>query len=383
MDSVLADFVAKGELVGVGGLVARRGKVVHRFHLGGKSLAPADPLEQDTIFRIFSMTKPVTAVAMMMLHEEGLWSLDDPIARHLPEFADVRVLAGVNGDGSLRTEAPDHPPTMRELMSHTAGLAYGFDPADPVDLAYITAGVWGADDLREMARRVSSAPLAYQPGTRWRYSMGMEIEGALIEVLTGQSLPDFMRERIFRPLGMVDTDFCVAADKVHRLATVFRKTEEEGWIVMDQPPYVQDPLTIPKLPMGGGGLYSTIDDYARFAQLILDGGRLGDVRLLSEDSIRLMTTNVLSDELQAGGYGIGLQQIRPGFGHALNGAVFHDPAAAGSRVGMGTYQWDGAAGTWFWVDPANDLIWAGMIQRLLGKPHLQAITQDLIADALI
>ena len=135
--------------------------------------------------------------------------------------------------------------------------------------------------------------------------------------------------------------------------------------------------------MGGGGLYSTIDDYARFAQLVLNGGVLGDVRLLSAESIRLMTTNVLSDELQAGGYGIGLQQIRPGFGHALNGAVFHDPAAAGSRVGTGTYQWDGAAGTWFWVDPVNDLICVGMIQRLLGKPHLQAITQDLIADALL
>jgi CubicO group peptidase (beta-lactamase class C family) len=349
--------------------------VVHRAVLGAKDLAAGEPLADDTIFRIYSMTKPVTAAAMMILHDQGLWSPEDPIARHLPEFAGVKVLAGA---------AAAHEPTLRELLTHTAGLAYGFDPNDPTDAAYIAASVWQSQDLAEMARRIASAPLAYQPGSRWRYSISMDVQGALIEKLSGQSLPDFMRARIFQPLSMADTDFFVPASKTPRLAALYRMGKTGGLQVVDRPMLSHDAGRIPKIASGGGGLFSTADDYARFAQMLLNGGELSGVRILTPEAVALMTANHLSEEIMAGGFGVGHQQIRPGFGYGFNGAVFTDPARAGSRVGRGTYQWDGAAGTWFWIDPEHDLLFVGLIQRMdETSPPVQRITQALIADALL
>jgi CubicO group peptidase (beta-lactamase class C family) len=374
VDQALADLVAARELAGVVTLVARHGKVVHRSAIGVKDVESGEVVAHDTIFRIYSMTKPVTAVAMMILHDQGLWSPDDPIAEHLPEFAQVKVLGGA---------APDHPPTMGELMTHTAGLGYGFDPNDPTDAAYIAAGVWQADDLAEMMRRLATAPLAYQPGTRWRYSIAMDVQGAIVEKLSGQTLPDFMRSRIFEPLGMADTDFFVPAAKISRLATLYRWSQSKG-LVVSEPLQGRHPDRIPKLPSGGGGLFSTAADYARFAQMLLNKGELGGVRIVSPEAVTLMTANHLSDEIIATDPSVGLQKIRPGFGYGFNGAVFYDPARAGSKVGRGSYQWDGAAGTWFWIDPENDLLYVGLIQRLSpdGGPHMHNITQELIGEAL-
>lgn len=376
VDQALGDLIAAKELAGAVTLVARRGKVVHRSVQGLKDLASGEPLAHDTIFRIFSMTKPVTGAAMMILHDRGLWSPEDPIARHLPEFEGVKLLDG---------QAPKSPPTLRHLLTHTAGLGYGFDPKDPVDAAYLAAGVWASDDLAQMAQRVASAPLAYEPGTRWRYSMAMDVQGAIIEKLSGQSLPDFMRSEIFQPLGMVDTDFHVPAGKMPRLATLYRMSKSKGLTVVETPMLGRDPGRIPKLPSGGGGLYSTAADYGRFAQMLLNRGSLEGRTIIAPASVDLMTTNHLSDAVLAGGHGIGLQQIRPGYGHGFDGAVFHDPPAAGSRVGRGTYQWDGAGGTWFWIDPQNELVYVGLIQRMAeeGAPPVQALTQDLIAEAIL
>ena len=384
VDKALAEMIAAGELAGAVTLVARHGKIVHRSVQGLKDIASGEPLAQDTIFRIYSMTKPVTAVAMMILHDQGLWSPDDPIARHLPEFEGVRVFTGVGTDGPLQSVLANHPPTLRELLTHTAGFRYGFDPQDPLDAAYIAAGVWGAANLAEMMTRLATLPLGYQPGSRWLYSLSMDVQGAIIEKLSGQTLPDFMRERIFQPLGMVDTDFYVPAEKMARLATLYRHTKSRGLTVLDRPLLGRDATRIPKLASGGGGLFSAAADYARFAQMLLGKGSLGEVKILEPASVALMTANHLSDELLGGGHGVGLQQIRPGFGYGFNGAVFHDPPAAGSKVGRGTYQWDGAAGTWFWVDPQNDLLYVGLIQRMAedGAPHVQAITQQLIAEAM-
>jgi CubicO group peptidase (beta-lactamase class C family) len=374
VDQALADLIAAGELAGASLLVARHGKVVHRALLGLKDTASGEPLARDTIFRIYSMTKPVTAAAMMLLWDQGLWSPDDPIARHLPEFADVRVPGGA---------APAHAPTMRELMTHTAGFAYGFDANDPTEAAYLAAGVWQAENLGDMMRRLASAPLAYEPGARWRYSLSMDVQGAIIERLTGQTLPDFMREQIFAPLGMPDTDFFVPAQKMARLATLYRRSKTRGLVVTELPLFGRDARRIQNIPSGGGGLYSTIDDYARFAQMLLGEGQLGGVRVLSREAVATMTGNHISEEIMAGGYGVGHQPIRPGFGYGFNGAVFTDPALAGSKVGRGTYQWDGAAGTWFWIDPENDLLFVGMIQRLDERsPPCQRVTQALMAEAL-
>jgi CubicO group peptidase (beta-lactamase class C family) len=371
LDAALAELIAAGELAGVVTLVARHGKVVHRSEQGLKDIQTREPLAPDTIFRIYSMTKPVMGAAMMILHDRGLWSPDDPIAKHLPEFAGVKLL-----DGS-----PSTAPTMRHLMTHTAGLTYGFDPKDPADAAYIAANPWNSEGLAEMMRKLAACPLAYEPGTQWRYSIAMDVQGAILERLTGRTLPDFMREEIFAPLSMVDTDFFVPAEKMARLATLYRHSKRRALVEM-QPLFGRDPARIPRVPSGGGGLYSTADDYARFAQMLLNKGELDGVHILSAEAIALMTANHLSDELVAGGYGIGQQQIRPGFGFGFNGAVFYDPVLAGSKVGRGTYLWDGAAGTWFWIDPANDLLFVGMIQRLDDRcPPVQQIIQTLIGEA--
>jgi CubicO group peptidase (beta-lactamase class C family) len=213
----------------------------------------------------------------------------------------------------------------------------------------------------------------------------MDLQGAIIERLTGQGLPDFMRTRLFEPLGMVDTGFFLPAAKLARLATVYHRYDVPELTVLDNPAFVRDPLAVPAIPMGGGGLYSTVDDYARFAQMLLNKGELGGVRVLSSDAVKLMTSNHLSDAIIAGNFGVGMQHVGPGRGYAFNGAVFYDPPLAGSRVGPGTYQWDGAAGTWFWIDPEHDLLFVGLIQRMMqeGMPLLQAGTQDLIADAIV
>ena len=379
IDKALAGYIADKELAGCVTQVSHRGQIVHRSVQGLKDIASGEALKQDTIFRIYSMTKPVTAVAMMLLYDQGLWSPDDAIADHLPEFADVKVLAE---GGAL--VAPDRPPTLRDLLTHTMGLGYGFDPNDPVDAAYIAAGVWTQPNLAKMSAAVASCPLAFQPGTRWRYSLSMDVQGAIIEKLSGQSLPDFMRDRIFTPLAMVDTDFWVPDAKRPRLATLYRTRKEGGLTEVKQPMMNRDPGKIPDLAGGGGGLFSTAADYGRFAQMLLNRGSLDGVTILESASVDLMTTNHISDEIMAGGYSVGLQKIRPGYGQGFNGSVFCDPAAAGSRVGKGTYQWDGAAGTWFWVDPVNELVFVGLIQRMDegAKVNFQALTQEIMAEVL-
>jgi CubicO group peptidase (beta-lactamase class C family) len=385
VDNALHKLIDDGVLAGAVTMVGRRGKVVHESAMGVKNLTTGEPLAMDTVFRIFSMTKPVTAVAMMILHDEGLWRPEDPIAKHLPEFADVKVFAGLAADGAPILEAPDHAPTLQELMTHTAGFSYGFDPTNPVDALYLGAGVWASENLAEMMGKLAAMPLAYQPGSKWLYSIAMDIQGAIIERLTGMSLPAFMQARIFGPLGMVDTGFSMSPERLPRLAVLYRRSKSRGLSEMERPPLMSDPTRAPTLASGGGGLVSTAEDYARFAQMLLNGGELDGVRIVQASSIALMTRNHLPDALINAEYGVGNQQIRPGFGYGYNGAVFYDPEAAGLPVGQGTYQWDGAAGTWFWIDPVNQLFYVGLIQLMdpNGAPPVQAMTQRLIGEAIV
>ncbi|HLY79670.1 MAG TPA: serine hydrolase domain-containing protein [Caulobacteraceae bacterium] len=384
IDGYLKGLVDEGTLAGVVTLVARHGKTVHTSVIGKKDLASGEPLALDTIFRIFSMTKPVTGVAMSILWDEGKWSPDDPIAKHLPSFADVRVFDGLDEKGEAKTVAPDHAPTMRELMTHTAGLSYGFNQQDPLDKLYQAKQVWQSASLAEFADKVASLPLAYQPGSKWLYSLSMDVQGAIIEKLSGQTLPEFMRARIFEPLGMVDTAFHTPPEKAARRATLYRwspsrKTLLEAPNILgtehDKPPRVAN---------GGGGLVSTLSDYAKFAQMLLNGGEFGGQRIVSAAALKQQMTNHLPEEMLETRYGVGAQQIRPGFGYGFNGAVFTDPAKAGVPVGKGTYHWDGAAGTWFWVDPLNDLLYVALIQLLSeSAPPLQKTTQTMMANAFI
>ena len=383
IDDGVRRFIEKGVLAGAVTLVARRGRIVHTNAMGFKDKERKEPLTADTLFRIFSMTKPVTGTAMMILHDEGRWSPDDPIAAHLPEFEGVKVFAGLDADGAARLEAAGHAPTLRELMTHTAGLSYGFDPANPVDKLYQRAKVWGSASLAEMSKRVAALPLAYQPGSKWLYSLSMDIQGALIERLSGRSLPHFMQERIFGPLGMTDTALHTPPEKRHRLATLYRASKSRGLVPVANP-LMPDHEAPPALASGGGGLISTAADYARYAQMLLNNGEFAGARIVRPAAARLQMSNHLPADMLAAGFGVGHQQIRPGFGYGFDGAVFTDPALAGIPVGEGTYQWDGAAGTWFWVDPKNDLLFVGMIQLLSETaPPLQATTQTWMADAIV
>jgi CubicO group peptidase (beta-lactamase class C family) len=386
IDDLVRSHIDQGALSGAVTLVARHGKVVHLGVMGVKDIASAEPMRADTMFRIFSMTKPVTATAMMILHDQGLWSADDPIAKHLPEFADVKVYsAGGDGDPFKLVE-PLHAPTIGELLTHGAGFGYGFafgETTDPIELLYREARIWEAPNLAEMMARLGKMPLAYQPGSMWRYSLSMDVQGAMIERLTGMTLPDFTRQRIFEPLGMIDTAFHTPPEKRDRLATLYFKADGFPPVQMENP-LLAESDSPPSLASGGGGLYSTASDYARYAQILLSGGAFEGRRIVSREGVRAQMTNRLPDTMLQTGFGIGHQRLRPGFGYGYNGVVFTDPKLAGVPVGKGTYHWDGAAGTWFWVDPQNDLLFVGMIQSLaINQLPLQPLSQTLMADAIL
>jgi CubicO group peptidase (beta-lactamase class C family) len=376
-------IVDAGELSGMVTLVTRHGQLVYSDVYGVQDVAAKKPMTPDTIFRIYSMTKPITGVAMMILYEEGKWLPDDPLSRHIPEFANLKVFAGLDAKGKPILEAPAHPPTVGELMTHSAGFTYGIFGDTPVDKMVREANPLGAGSLKEVIERLSKLPLAYQPGTKWMYSLSVDIQGYLVEKLSGKPLPEFMREHIFTPLGMKDTAFNVPADKLPRLATVYAGALKNGRL--DPLPHDKDVTRVPGLPSGGGGLYSTAGDYLRFAQMLANGGALGDVRILAPATVDVMRSNHLAPNLRTGEFAIGVQRMRAGFGFGYDVAVYDDPALIGVPVGKGTFLWDGAASTFFWVDPTNDIVFIGMIQRRGGPsmPPVQLMARPLTYQALL
>ncbi|MEW6322571.1 MAG: serine hydrolase domain-containing protein [Acidobacteriota bacterium] len=366
MDEGMQGIVDKGHLAGVVTLVARHGRVVQYKAYGKRDLASGAPMALDTIARIYSMTKPITGVAMLMLYEEGKWSPDDPIAKHIPAFAGLKVYAGANEAGEAILETPKRAPTMRDLMSHTAGFTYGLFGNTPVDKLYQAAQPLSAPSLQAFIDRMATLPLLYHPGERWVYSVGVDIQGYLVEKLSGQPFPDFLRTRIFEPLGMTDTAFYVPESKLDRLATIYTWSQEKGMLVpQPRPGGISEP---PGLPSGGGGLYGTAADYFRFAQMLLNGGELDGTRLLKKATVDMMRTNVLDAQVLASKPGIGQARFSPAQGFGYDVAVVLDPAGLMSQVGKGTYWWWGIAGTWFWIDPSNDIVMVGIIQRQGGAP---------------
>jgi CubicO group peptidase (beta-lactamase class C family) len=281
---------------------------------------------------------------------------------------------------------PDHAPTMGELMSHTAGFTYGFFGDTAVDHMVRDANLFESKDLQEFIDKLAKLPLLYEPGKGWNYSVSMDVEGYIVEKLSGQSLPDFMRDHIFAPLGMKDTGFFVPADKWGRFATNYYWDGKDG--ITDKPAGnlpQRGYQSQPGLASGGGGTVTTIEDYYRFTRMLANGGALEQTRILGPETVRLMTTNHVPTELLTGQYGIGGAVMRPGFGYGYNVAVEFDPQQAGLPDGKGTFQWDGAAGTWFWIDPSNDVIFIGMIQRMLGShsPNLEYESRALVYQALV
>jgi CubicO group peptidase (beta-lactamase class C family) len=374
--------VDRKQLAGVVTLLARHHRVVEERAYGKKDISSGAPMTPDTIFRIYSMTKPVTGVAMMILYEEGKWRPSDPVSKFIPEFARLKVFKGLDQSGKTILEDPIHAPTMRELMSHTAGFTYGIFGTSPVDKMYQDEHVLQSQSLQDMIDKLAKTPLLYQPGTRWVYSVSMDIQGYIVEKLSGQSLPDFMQQHIFGPLKMKDTGFYVPKEKRDRFATLYAG-DKDGEMVASSA--VGGYTAQPTMPSGGGGLVSTAQDYMRFAQMLLNRGELDGVRILAPATVALMTSNHLAPALMTGEFSVGSETIRPGMGYGYDCAVFTDPLEADEVVGKGTFFWLGAADTWFWVDPANDLIFVGMTQRMMGpgQPDMEQLSRPPVYQALV
>jgi CubicO group peptidase (beta-lactamase class C family) len=349
-------WVDSGRLPGMVTLVARRGRVAYLDSYGLRDVAAGQPMAQDTLFRIYSMTKPLTSVAIMMLYEQGHFQLDDPIARYLPMFADMRVFS----DGDVKhykTVAAKGPITFRHLLTHTSGLTYGFLEATPVDALYRRDGVdfqTAARPLLEMMTPLAALPLLCQPGAEWNYSVGTDVLGALVEVISGQDFGCFMRERILSPLAMHDTDFYVHENNHGRFAANYTRSRDGGLKQIDgarESRYLQARALI----SGGGGLVSSVADYFRFCLMMRHYGELDGVRLLGRKTVEFMTRNHLRGDMADMGQPRFSESSYSGVGFGLGFSVMLDPAKAEIIGSPGEYAWGGAASTAFWIDPQEDM----------------------------
>jgi CubicO group peptidase (beta-lactamase class C family) len=388
--TVMNRHVAEKRIPGAIGLISRRGKIAYQEAFGMADIEAGKPMQLDTIHRIYSMTKPITSVAVMMLYEEGKFQLNDPVAKYLPEFAKMQV--GVEekdpqtGKPVLKTVPAKRPITVRDLLRHTAGMTYGFFGDTLVDREYRKARILSDLNLAEFVTNLSKIPLLYEPGTRWNYSVSIDVLGRLVEVLSGKSFDQFLQERIFNPLNMRDTGFYVPSNKKERLAKLYSPTKD-GKIHPSAicatrqectekfPNAVPSYLEPPTLLSGGGGLVSTAHDYLSFCQMLLNQGQHDGKRLLSRKTVQLMSSDNLGT----------IPGMGPGYGFGLGFAVSKAPGEAGMMGSPGEYNWGGAAGTRFWIDPQEELIGIFMIQIL---PHtgleygaeFRVLTYQSIAD---
>ncbi len=337
--------------------VAREGKLVHQSVLGKADLEKDVAMAEDTLVRIYSMTKPITSVAFMMLVEEGKVSLDDPVHRFIPEWADLGVyVAGV--PGAFQTRRTDAPMRMIDLLRHTSGLTYGFQMRTNVDAAYRQNGVDPFDrpeGLDAFIEALGKMPLEFSPGTKWNYSVSTDVLGYLVGKISGMPFEEFLRTRILEPLGMFDTAFYVPEDKVSRFAQCYQWAARAGKLVPMLK--MRSFLEAPAAPSGGGGLVSTASDYMRFAEAMRQGGALGDVRLLGPKTVQLMRSNHLPGGCDLSDLSISMfsESIYQGIGFGLGFAMTTDVARTGLAGSLGEFWWGGAASTAFWVDPVEDV----------------------------
>ena len=374
-------YVEDGRIAGVITMVARHGRLVHFEAVGSRGADDDRPLTKDALFRIYSMSKPITAVAAMQLYERGLFQLSDPISKFVPELADLTVL---NGNGE--EEPASGPITMQQLLTHTAGFSYGFDPDDPVDQKYRESRALGVEDLDEFARVLAGLPLKYHPGTQWHYSVAVDVTGLIVERLSGQRFDIYLKEHIFDPLGMTDTFFSVPEDKWDRFLPNHR-WDRQANALKTLGPESYDRFRDVTMFSGGGGLVGTAMDYMRFAEMLRNGGSLDGNRILSPRTVEFMTLNHLPASISTGGSGEnpGRGNGTDGFGFGLGFGLVTDVAASGVMGSVGEYSWGGAAGTIFWVDPVEDFVVVAMIQ-LMGSPwplrsELKvAVNQAIVGD---
>ncbi len=362
--AVMQKHIAENHIAGAIGLIARRGKIGYFETWGMMDKESAKPMRKDTIFRIYSMTKAVTGVATMMLYEEGKFFLNDPVSKFLPELGKMQVAAEridpLTGKRIVYSVPAEREITIRDLLRHTSGLTYTGSRDEKGAFTYNTAGVLNANiTIEEAVKRAAKVPLVHQPGSKWDYSISQDVLGRLIEVVSGKTLDQFFAERIFKPLGMVDSGFHVPEEKWERLATLYTPNVDRTIKSYVGPP--QDSYKKPAtLLSGGGGLVSTTMDYARFCQMLLAGGELDGVRILSRKTVELMSADHLGDIPRVG------QLLPTGYGFGLTFAVNRGIGETGAIGSQGEYNWGGAAGTRFWIDPKEEMIGIFMVQIL---PH--------------
>lgn len=397
--------VAKGAMVGAMGAIARNGKIIFQQTWGQADRENNVAMAEDTIFRIYSMSKPITSVALMTLYEQGKFELDDPIGKYIPELADLEVAlstadsnTGVVSDGTMsrgigagdaslvgQTRKPRRQPTIQDLLRHTAGFTYGSFGNTEVDKLYREAGYpMFNGDLKAFVTRLGEFPLQYEPGTKWHYSVAVAVQGRLIEVLTGMRFGEYLQKHLFGPLDMRDTGFRVPAEDLGRFAQLYapegisprdffaRPTSDQ--LVVSAPSISHSYINGHPLESGGIGMVSTTRDYLRFAQMLLNGGELDGVRILSPKTVKFMTTNHL------GTLPMGLGRTGSGFG--LGFAVVLSPADGGAVGTPGEYSWGGAAGTTFWVDPVENLVGVFMVQSLPHRTNLRSVFRQLTYGAM-
>jgi CubicO group peptidase (beta-lactamase class C family) len=386
-DHLRARYVDAGRIAGALTLVARRGKVAFLSPVGQMDRERSKPMRADTIFRIYSMTKPVASVALMMLHERGAFQLGDPVHKWLPAWEHLRVYK-YGQHPNFVTVAADRAMTVRDLLTHTSGLSYGIMERTHLDAAYRKLSIGdGPGTLADMMAKLSQLPLAFSPGARWGYSVATDVVARLVEILSGERFDDYLFNHIFQPLGMVDTGFTVAADKVPRFASNYVRSPDGGMTLFDDA--VDSKYARPKtLLLGTSGLVSTAVDYLRFAEMLRRGGELDGARILGPRTVRHMTANHLPGgaDLAAIATESSFSEVRyEGVGFGLGFHVSIDPVRAQVPGSVGEYGWGGMASTAFWVDPAEDLTVVFMTQlvpssALTVRSELKSIVYGAILD---
>lgn len=387
IDTHFRRYVDDGRLPGWLVLVSRGGRIAHLSTYGLRDIEAGLPVENDTLFRIYSMTKPVTSLAAMLLYEEGRFELTDPVSRYLPSFAEQRVFVGGTAAKPVTVPATE-PVRIWHLLTHTAGLSYGFHHVDPVDEMYRAAGFeWTTPpgmDLAACCDVWASFPLLFQPGTQWAYSVATDVLGRLVELISGRSLDTFFAERIFGPLGMTDTGFVVPEADVDRLAALYAVLGSEPPVRYDA--FGNAALGRPAALSGGGGLICTARDYHRFTQMLLGGGRLDGERVIGTRTLRYMTRNHLPGGVDLAGFGrpVFAEMRLPGVGFGLGFAVLVDPVKYRVLSSAGELAWGGAASTAFFVDPAEKLTALFLTQLVPSSTHpIRTQLRQLVHQALV
>ena len=384
LDKVMQQYVDEEKLAGVVTLVARHGKIAHLSTLGNMDIEKNRKMRKDTLFRLFSMTKPITSVALLMLYEEGHFQLTDTVESHIPAFKDLKVFDKVDESGNMVLVDQKNKMTNQDIFRHTSGLGYGGGDT-VVDKAYEDAGLSGLLTLQDLVSKLGTLPLLYQPGERWVYSFAHDVQAYLVEHFSGMPFDEFLKKRLFEPLGMSDTSFGLPKEKLDRLSTLYGPIDYKGEsVTFDLTPglapirmkRISEYLKRDDYPAGGTGLISTVEDYFRFAQMLLDGGRFDDKQILSPKTVELMTRNHIPEELWesqpfgGGGYGLGV-------------SVLPDLTIAANLGTEGQFGWGGAATTYVIIDPAERMISLLMIQYLpLGAP-LYGQFQTLVYQAIV